>query len=180
MSTIEAAEAPPVTVSAVAAEPRIGTTQPHRAPVVVSEAAGKGRGVFSARKLAEGDVVIVGTPLFESPQRTWQSVQTDIDNHVRMDEPFELVNHSCDPTCGVRPNRIGGYDLIARRPIAVGEEITFDYCTTEWECIGFRDCHCGSDHCRGIVGGAKYLALEVLDAYGSFVAPHLVIRKTTT
>ena len=37
------------------------------------------------------------------------------------------VNHSCNPNCGVKLNKNGAHDFVARRKIKVNEEITFDY-----------------------------------------------------
>ncbi len=140
--------------------------------IVIRDTGDRGLGVFSVRPLEPGEVAVVGTPVARSPVRTWQTLQIG-DIHVRMDVPFEFANHSCDPTCGVRPNRHRGYDLVARRAVAPGEEITFDYCMTEWEIVGFTECRCGSERCRTIVRGASFLSPETLEAYDGFLAPHL-------
>ena len=133
----------------------------------------KGQGVFLTRPHLKGEVVIVGKPLSTSQERSWRSVQTDVDTHIRIDLPFEFVNHSCDPNCGVQPNEHQGYNLVAMRDIEAGEELTFDYCMTEWTIVGFEDCHCGSDRCRKRVRGAKFLPLAKLREYKGFVAPYL-------
>jgi len=49
--------------------------------------------------------------------------------------------------------------LVARRPIAPGEGVTFDYDTTEADLRGERggfECHCGAANCRGMVLGSLY------------------------
>ena len=63
----------------------------------------------------------------------------------------ELFNHSCDPNAGIR----GQVVLVARRLIETGEEITFDYDTTEVDSIPF-DCNCGTSECRGIIEGTAW------------------------
>ena len=58
-----------------------------------------------------------------------------------------LINHSCEPNC--RSEIIRGHIwIIARRDIAPGEELTFDYgySVTEWK---KHRCLCGSPKCVG-------------------------------
>jgi hypothetical protein len=61
-------------------------------------------------------------------------------------EPADRMNHSCAPNCGVR----GSAAVVARQDIAAGEELTFDYGTTDT--IGLSlTCKCGAPTCRGLV-----------------------------
>ncbi len=58
-----------------------------------------------------------------------------------------LINHSCAPNC--RPEIIGGRIwIVARRAIASGEELTFDYGFpfSEWR---LHPCRCGAKGCVG-------------------------------
>lgn len=57
--------------------------------------------------------------------------------------PWQFMNHSCDPNVAVR-----GRSVIALRPIAVHEEVTFDYRTTEYDMAEPFLCACGSPRCR--------------------------------
>ena len=69
-------------------------------------------------------------------------------------DPSEFFNHGCEPNAGVR----GQVVLVARRDIAAGEEVCFDYETTECEAsvgMGFV-CRCGSRHCRGTIAGSMW------------------------
>lgn len=131
----------------------------------------KGLAVYAAKHFGVGDVVVRGKPIEELPGRTRYSLQVDVDIHVRMDEPFELVNHSCDPNTGVKLNNLGGYDLVAMRHIKNGEEITFDYAMTEWISIAVPDCKCNSNICRKKIEGGKYLSKDLLNKYDGFLAP---------
>jgi hypothetical protein len=58
-----------------------------------------------------------------------------------------FINHSCDPNC--ETSEVNGRVWIKSiRPIAAGEEITYDYCLYD----GDDDealCNCGTRHCRG-------------------------------
>ncbi len=63
-------------------------------------------------------------------------------------EPVDYMNHSCDPNCGVK----GSVVVVARRPIAPGEELTFDYGTTDTDRWTLT-CRCGAAVCRGRMTG---------------------------
>jgi hypothetical protein len=57
-------------------------------------------------------------------------------------------NHSCDPNTVYE-----GLEVLARRDIAAGEELTLDYATMLNELSEPFDCHCGAVTCRGVVRG---------------------------
>ena len=57
-----------------------------------------------------------------------------------------IVNHSCDPNCGVEVNQTGACDFVARESIADGDEITFDYAMRNYSIEHFPGgCLCGAD-----------------------------------
>ena len=61
-------------------------------------------------------------------------------------ESSDYVNHSCEPNCGLRGNTV----VVARRDIQPGEELTYDYGTTD--ALGpDMGCRCGTPSCRGVV-----------------------------
>lgn len=63
------------------------------------------------------------------------------------------MNHSCSPNIGVKGQTL----FITRRDILIGEELCFDYETTELPEKGWRIiCHCGSPECRGIINGEAW------------------------
>jgi len=63
----------------------------------------------------------------------------------------ERFNHSCDPNVGVK----GQVIVLARRAIACGEELTFDYETTDVSPMPF-ECRCGVAECRGRIDGSAW------------------------
>jgi uncharacterized protein len=65
----------------------------------------------------------------------------------------ERFNHSCEPNVGVK----GQILLLARRDIALGEELVFDYETTDDSLEPF-ECNCGSSHCRKTIDGTAWLS----------------------
>ncbi|WP_208622247.1 SET domain-containing protein-lysine N-methyltransferase [Streptomyces yunnanensis] len=107
-------------------------------------------------------------------ERTEHSFQMDWEQHVELDSPARLTNHSCEPNTGLRDNTDDGYDFIALHPIAVGSEICWDYASTEWESIAVPSCLCGSARCRGASLGFRYLTQQQVAALRGFVAPYLI------
>ena len=66
-------------------------------------------------------------------------------------DPVEWApwNHSCDPSTEYR-----GLDVVARRDLAAGAELTLDYATMLNEQAESFPCTCGAANCRGTVAGA--------------------------
>lgn len=93
--------------------------------------------------------------------RTRTSIQVSAETHI---EPFEFgtyANHSCLPNCcmytNTRDNGTTGHIvLISTETIAKGEEITFDYASTEIELtpeLHGTQCQCRQFGCRRIMKG---------------------------
>lgn len=67
------------------------------------------------------------------------------------------LNHSCEPNCCVN----GEFDVTTLRTIKAGEELLWDYSTTEnsdWVVPG-RICLCGSSNCRGTIPPYRELSI---------------------
>jgi SET domain-containing protein len=62
-----------------------------------------------------------------------------------------FINHSCEPNCEAVEFDGGHIWILALRPIAAGEELTYDY-AYEWddddEAARFYRCDCGAAACR--------------------------------
>jgi len=137
-----------------------------------------GEGVFARRALAAGDSIldIEGERV---PEPTRHSIQLGLDLHIecanaidaedmRARFPWRFLNHRCEPNAIVV-----GRTLVAHRAIAAGEEITFDYTTTEAAMAEPFRCGCGAARCLGEVRGFLALAPDEQRARAGFVAPHL-------
>lgn len=70
--------------------------------------------------------------------------KTDLDD-------VEMFNHSCDPNAGIK----GQIVLIARKKIYQGDQICFDYETSEINTETF-ECDCGSSICRKKIDGNSW------------------------
>jgi D-alanine-D-alanine ligase len=77
------------------------------------------------------------------------------------------VNHSCDPSAWIE-----GLDVVARRPLARGEEITLDYATMYNEQMPDFECSCGSAGCRGVIRGDDYRK-PLVERYGEHVTDYV-------
>ncbi len=86
-------------------------------------------------------------------------------------EAWWPLNHACDPTAW-----LDGLDLVARRPLAAGEEITVDYATFYGEAMPAFACRCGADTCRGTVRGTDHLGPCVVP-YGAHVSDYVRARR---
>jgi hypothetical protein len=55
--------------------------------------------------------------------------------------------------------------VVALKPIAEGDEMTFFYPSTEWDMAQPFKCQCGSNKCLGEIRGAAHIDLKVLRTY---------------
>ena len=92
------------------------------------------------------------------------------------DDPNEWrpFNHSCDPSAW-----LDGLDVVARRPIARGDEITLDYATFYDERMPAFSCSCGASECRGTVRGDDCLA-DFVARYGTHVSDHIRRKRAAS
>lgn len=133
----------------------------------VRHSAISGRGVFARQPIAPGTRIIeyTGERISDAEaerryddqamehHRTFLFVLDDgrcIDGAVGGSDA-SFINHSCDPNC--ESVEVDGRIWIdALRPIAAGEELTYDY-AYEWEDgdeehASFYECRCGASKCR--------------------------------
>ncbi len=82
------------------------------------------------------------------------------------DERF--MNHSCEPNTWW----LDDDTMIANRDIQPGEELTYDYATTEIT-IPFRmKCCCGAPSCRGVITNLDYLDPAWQARFGEHLPQH--------
>jgi len=129
-----------------------------------------GTGVFARREIRKGSVIIE----YKGQRITWDEALSRPDSD--RDDPahtmlFDLedgrvidpcvrgnaarwINHSCDPNCRTFEDEKGRIQIEARRRIAAGEELCYDYRLTVEGPLTRRErarytCRCGSAKCRG-------------------------------
>jgi len=128
----------------------------------------QGAGVFAMAPISLGELVAVwgGKVYTTSEIADLAVIHPNFDTHTVSVAPgfhlgpvapgaeiddAECFNHSCQPNLGVQ----GQIVLVARRAINTGEELTFDYDTTETTAAPF-ECRCGSLDCRGVIDGSRW------------------------
>jgi hypothetical protein len=80
---------------------------------------------------------------------------------------WRFLNHSCDPN-----SALVGREIVALRTIAEGEEVTFNYNTTEYDMASPFRCHCG--HCGGrLIRGFRHLSAAEQHRLTAMLADHL-------
>jgi SET domain-containing protein len=128
-----------------------------------------GSGAFATRPIRKGTRIVeyVGERIsHEEADRRYDDDRGEyahvllftVDRHTVIDagvggNEARFINHACEPNCEPHIER-GRVFIVALRAIAVGEELTYDYCL---ERDGEEDpesearfaCRCGSKRCRG-------------------------------
>ena len=137
--------------------------------------ANRGQGVFSTRHFTSGSIVMVGVIeriLEHNDKHASQIGEGLFAVHAGL---ISMVNHSCDPNCGIRVNETGAHDYIAMRDIVAGEEIVFDYAMRNYRIDYFPErCLCGAVNCRGRISGWADLPDHLKEAYRLVSAPYLL------
>jgi uncharacterized membrane protein YeiB len=129
--------------------------------------------LHAARFFARGEVVF---PLRGRPvaRPTRFSIQVASDAHLDpisdSASPWGCLNHGCDPNVAIDVPRRA---IVARRPIAAGEQLRFDYCTTEWELAEPFVCNCGAATCVGVAMGFAHLSSTRQQILLRDAAPHI-------
>ena len=132
--------------------------------------------LFRSTRPIDAGALIVAARYKPSPAgRTRHSVQIGHDLHVIFGRPVESFNHSCEPNCGILLPRDGSpAEVRAMRPVAEGEELTFDYASFEDDIQHMPGpCLCGSRRCRGKISGYHALPADRREAYGVYIAEYL-------
>jgi D-alanine-D-alanine ligase len=130
-----------------------------------------GFAMFAARDLPKGAIVFEGEGRPQRivtrshVERTWPAADRDVFYRYAYPISSEVFvlwdteptgwapqNHSCDAN-----TEFVGLNLVARRDIRGGEELTVDYATFYDAHMTPFDCGCGSPNCRGRVIGGRGL-----------------------
>jgi hypothetical protein len=90
--------------------------------------------------------------------------------HCRAFERGLGINHHCSPNGYYRFDDL---TFRALRDVSEGDELTFHYCTTEYELSSSFDCLCGSPDCLGRVRGFKYLSKADVERLFDLLSPFL-------
>lgn len=150
-----------------------------RKPWEIRYQSGKGFGLFARHAISAGAIVeryeeaayvLVSR---EHVRHHWQGLKRNwfdryawpISNNIHAtwsSDPagWRPINHACDPNTWLE-----GLDVVARRDIAPGEELTIDYATFCGPAMAPFECECASPDCRAIVRGADCHSAELRERY---------------
>nr|VFK30772.1 MAG: hypothetical protein BECKMB1821I_GA0114274_10186 [Candidatus Kentron sp. MB]VFK75227.1 MAG: hypothetical protein BECKMB1821H_GA0114242_10186 [Candidatus Kentron sp. MB] len=135
----------------------------------------RGEGVFATRDFVPGETIMVGRILKRFAENNSHAAQIGENEFVLHSGIIHKINHSCEPNCGIRVNETGAHDVIVRKPIATGEELTIDYAMRNYRIEFFPErCLCGAPNCRGRITGWKDLPEARKREYQGFVASYLL------
>jgi D-alanine-D-alanine ligase len=129
--------------------------------------------VRAARPINAGETVfylegaIVGLP-------TKYTIQLDADRHVLNESSdWDLMNHCCEPNVRID---VLTREMVAVRDIAIGEELNFNYNTTEWSMTSPFACGCGAPKCVGEIRGFRFLTDEQRGDISPYISPYIASR----
>ncbi|CAG7671787.1 unnamed protein product [Allacma fusca] len=140
----------------------------------------KGFGVKAIEEIKKGEFIleyvgeVVPDALFKERMHTIYAEDTHhyclqldggmvIDGH-RVGGECRFVNHSCEPNCEMQKWCVNGLSrmaLFALRDIHPEEELSYDYNFSLYNPSEGQPCYCGSEHCRGVIGGRSKGKVDV-------------------
>lgn len=129
----------------------------------VRNAKDKRKGVFASEGIRKGEKMLDfhGMIVGEKGAGEWD-LQIGKNKFIRTtngkNQIDNFLNHSCSPNSFVRKSG-GKFYLVALKGIQKGEEITFDYDTTDYDNkeLSF-ECKCSAENCRKKIMGFRYLS----------------------
>lgn len=140
-----------------------------------------GIGMFAKAQIRRGEVVFIKGGHIVTRGELFSSAQ--INSYLPIDDDYFVgainkdeeddvklfVNHSCEPSCGLR----GEITFVAMRDIEEGEELTCDYAMIDNEDYEF-ECNCGSACCRKRITGFDWKLEELQAKYQDYFARYLM------
>lgn len=129
------------------------------------------------RALCTNLPVPAGTPIVDLnqlptiPENDRMAITKEIGTYFdTTGHPVTYTNHSCDPNLRLD---FSTWQFVTLRDLAAGDELTFNYLTTEYEMSSPFDCQCGSPKCFGHVAGFGKLADDAKAALFPVAAPYI-------
>ncbi len=129
-----------------------------------------GKGVFASKDIKAQTPIGAITGEFQSdPEYASDYAMSFNGGALEPNEPYRLVNHSCDPNCEltelVVEDEINGKTfhelwIYSTKDISSGEQLTIDY---SWPAFNAMPCLCGSPLCRGWIVDPDELSVVVAE-----------------
>lgn len=135
-----------------------------------------GLGVVAREPIAKGEVLVALAHVFvATPEQ--HTIQVDEGRHqAGTREIDDYLNHACEPSAALDTERLC---FVAARDIAPGEDVTFNYLTSEWDMVAPFDCKCGAARCFGQIRGFKHLSQDEQARLEPLLTPFLRRMKAS-
>ena len=136
---------------------------------------GTGEGLFAKVNFSKGNLIFTWEGVLKKGRYPcyvggrWLQIEKCQWIAPLRNNPGWYINHSCNPNCGINDS----VNIVAMKNIRRGEEVTFDYSTSESENGWYLICHCENKNCRRIIRSYKFLSTELKLKYGDFVSEYL-------
>ncbi|HLC86359.1 MAG TPA: SET domain-containing protein-lysine N-methyltransferase [Candidatus Nanoarchaeia archaeon] len=141
-----------------------------------------GRGVFAGENIRKGEKILkfkgrIVKYAYDSNFKLgprWLGIGKNTWIIINKNNPGDMINHSCNPNAGLK-NKIF---LIAIKNIKNGEEVTFDYSTSEEDPYWKMNCKCHAKNCRNIIRDFNHLPNKLKQRYKKLkIVPAFILRK---
>jgi len=111
--------------------------------------------------------------------------QIGVHSYITLDDPYNLINHFCTPNLAIKGER----SIVATRDIKAGEELAYDYSSTEWTPQDYPPyytdgwpmvCNCGGAECRKVIACFPYLPQAIQTKYleSKAIQDHILEKLT--
>ena len=132
----------------------------------------KEKSIFTTQPIKKDTIIFEFEKKFlKHPTRTSMQIDEGIHQECNNPDAFEnLLNHACNPNGYIK---FSDLTYRALRNIKKGEELTFNYLTTEWDLFNKFQCHCNFTNCYGQIKGFKYLTLKQQQKLEPLLSPYL-------
>ncbi|XP_075464260.1 histone-lysine N-methyltransferase ASH1L isoform X3 [Ascaphus truei] len=154
-------------------------------------AEGKGWGIRTKEPLKSGQFIVEYLGEVVSEQEFRNRMIEQYHNHsdhyclnldsgmvidsYRMGNEARFINHSCDPNCEMQKWSVNGVyriGLYALKDMPAGMELTYDYNFHSFNVEKQQLCMCGSERCRGIIGGKSQRMNALTNKSGQLLSSH--------
>jgi len=142
-----------------------------------------GKCLIATAEISKGTAVMsFSGPILKEP--TMHTIQTGVAQHLDVNNDLQYTAHSCAPNCSIRfllvSDQSGVVSLNAIHNIQIGDILSFDYRTTEWDMQSPFECCCGSPNCAKKIQGMKYVSqcerLQYLEFAEQLLSPFIKKR----
>jgi hypothetical protein len=135
----------------------------------------KGKGLFSTEVILKDQTILEFEKNYIGHHNN-KTLQIDENKHQISKNPDAIenfINHSCQPNAYINFKDL---TFRAKHKIGKGEELTYNYFTTDWDNEDVFQCKCGRKNCKKLIKGFRNLVLQDKKKLRPLLSPYL-LRK---